>query len=172
MEGITCYVCKQKFTRQYNMERHLQNIHKISEHQENNMVRRKYEAYIYPFTIKNEDSRNPENSMGDMNHYQNPPGYYNFTNGFSNYDIFNNMVYENVEVGPIDKKESRLTIQDMAKIPHALIILKNYLQRFEPHRDVKSIIRSLHYQCYTQRSIQPLKDFYKKNKIGHLWPLW
>jgi hypothetical protein len=162
--------CKKKFTRHWNLERHLQDIHK-NEYRENNMLRQKYEAYTFPSTIKYEDYRNPQNSMGEMNFYQNHPEYYNFTSGFSNYDMYNNMVYENVEAGPIDKKESRLTIRDMAKIPYALIILRNYLQRFEPHRDVMSIIRSLYYQCYTQRSIQPLKDFYKKNNLGHLWPL-
>jgi len=172
MEGITCNVCKKKFTRQWNLERHLQDIHMIPEYRENKMVRQKYEACVYPSAIKNKDLRNPENSMGEINYYQKPPEYDSFTNGFPNYDLYNNMVYENVEAGPIDKKESGLTIREMAKIPHALIILRNYLQRFEPHLDAIDIIRSLHYQCYTQRSIQPWKDFYKKNNLGHLWPLY
>ena len=171
MQEITCTACKKKFTRQWNLERHVQNIHKISEYRGKNMVRQKYEAYAYPSAIKNEDFRNPEKSMGDMNYYRNPPKYYNFTNGFSPYDLYNNKVYENVEAGPIYKKERRLTIRDMAKILQALIILRNYLQRFNPHLNIMSVIMSLNYKCYTQKSIQPLKDFYKKNNLGHIWPL-
>ena len=107
--------------------------------------------------------------MSEMNYYQNPPEYHNFTNAFSNYDIHNNRVYENVESVPIDKKESRLTIQDMIKIQRALQILRNYLQQFYPQLPnviIMHQMRWLYYRCYTQKSIQPLRIFIKGTILG------
>ena len=46
MEKKQCKVCKKRFTRQWNLERHLKGIHNISEYGENNMVKQKYEALI------------------------------------------------------------------------------------------------------------------------------
>ena len=96
MDKKICKVCKKGFLRQWNLKRHLKDIHKIHEYRENDMVKQKSEAYSYPFSNKNEDFRNPENNMSEMNYYQNPPEYHNFTNPFSNYDIHNSRIYENV----------------------------------------------------------------------------
>ena len=174
MDKKICKVCKKGFLRQWNLKRHLKDIHKIHEYRENDMVKQKSEAYSYPFSNKNEDFRNPENNMSEMNYYQNPPEYHNFTNPFSNYDIHNSRIYENVESIPIDK-ESRLTIKDLIKIQRAFQILRNYFQQFYPQLPnviITNQMRWLYYRCYTKQSLQPLMDYYKRYNIWHLWPLY
>jgi uncharacterized Zn-finger protein len=44
MEKKVCNLCKKRFTRQWNLERHMQDIHHISEYGENNLVKQNYEV--------------------------------------------------------------------------------------------------------------------------------
>lgn len=172
MVNKTCTVCKKRFTRQWNLERHLKDIHEIYLYRDNDMIKQNSEPYSYPFSIKKEDFRNPENNMNKMNNYQNPPEYHNFTNEFSSYDINNSRIYENFEPVPIDKKENNLTMRDIIRIRDGLQILRNFLQRFYPNYVVVQRIYWLNYLCYTQKSIQPLRDFYKKNNLMYLWTIY
>ena len=101
----------------------------------------------------------------------NPPEYNNFPNEFSRYDIHNHGFYENFEPFPI-KKEKNLTIGDMIRIRDGLQILRNFLQRIYPNYIVVQQICWLHYRCYTQKSIQPFRDFYMKNNLMYLWLIY
>ena len=169
MVNKTCTVCKKKFTRQWNLERHLKDIHEIYQSRDNDMVKQRSDPYSYPFSRKKGYFRNSENNMGEINNYQNPPEYNNFPIEFSTYDIHNHGFYENFEPFPI-KKEKNLTIGDMIRIRDGLQILRNFLQRIYPNYIVVQQICWLHYRCYTQKSIQPLRDFYIKNNLISLWP--
>ena len=174
MKRKICQVCNKRFTRQWNLERHVNDIHYISEYGENDMVKQKYEdpSYSYSLTIKNEQFRNSENNTTDMMYYENPPEYHNFTNHYSNQDLYNKRSYQNFEPFSIDKKEDKLTLRDMIRIRRRLQILKNVLQRIYPYHVVIIQISWLNYLCFTKKSIQPLRDFYQKNGLMHLWPLY
>jgi hypothetical protein len=174
MEKKACNLCNKRFTRQWNLERHIQDIHHISEYGQNDMVKQKYEGppYPYPSTNRNERYSNSENNTTEMYYYENPPEYPNLTNHYYRYDFYNNRLYSNFESVPIDKKENKLTIRDMIRIRRALQILRNFLQRIYPTYVVVQQICWLNYLCYTQNSIQPLGDFYKKYNLMHLWPLY
>ena len=56
MEKKVCNLCKKRFTRQWNLGRHMQDIHHISESCENHMVKQKYEdpPYSNPSRLRNE----------------------------------------------------------------------------------------------------------------------
>ena len=53
----------------------MQDIHHISEYGENDIVKQKYEGspYSNPSLFKNEQLRNFENNMTEMDYNQNPP---------------------------------------------------------------------------------------------------
>ena len=174
MERKICQVCNKSFTRQWNLERHVKDIHYISEYGENDMVKQKYEdpSYSYSLTIKNEQFRNSENNTTDMNYYEDPPEYHNFTNLCLNKDLYNKRFYQHFQPFPINKKEDKLTLRDMIRIRLGLQILINFLQRIYPYHVVMIQICWLNYLCCTKKSIQPLRDFYQKNGLMHLWPLY
>ena len=174
MERKICQVCNNRFTRQSNLKRHMRDVHRISDHGENDMVKQKYEgpSYSNPSTRRNEQFRNSENTTTEMDYYENPPEYHNFTNHYSNNDLYHNRFYENFEPFPIDKKKDKLTIRDMIRIRRGLQILINFLQLIYPNHVVRMQICWLNYLCYTKKSIQPLRDFYQKNGLMHLWPLY
>jgi hypothetical protein len=174
MEKKVCNLCKKRFTRQWNLERHKQNIHHISEYGENNLVKQKYEVppNSDSSTIRKEQFRNCKNNTTEMDYYENPSEYHNFTKHSSSNDFYNNRFYDNFEPVLIDKKEYKLTIRDMIRIRRALQILRNFLQQIYPNYVVIPQICWLNYLCYTQNSIQPLRDFYKKYNLMNLWPLY
>jgi hypothetical protein len=172
MENKNCTICKKRFTRQWNLERHMQDIHHISEYGKNNMVKQKYEGspYSYPSIFTNEQLRNFENNMTEMDYNQNPPENHTFSNHYSREDLYNNRFYENFEPFPPEKKENRLTIRDIVRIRRGLQILRNFLQQIYPNQIVIPQIYCLNYLCYTKKSIQPLRDFYEKYNLMGLWP--
>lgn len=167
-----CKICKKRFTRQWNLERHIRDIHHISEYGENDRVKQKYEdlSYSYPSTFTNEWYGKSENNTTEMDYYENPPEYPNFTNHYTRYDLYNNRSYGNFVPVPREKDENTLTNTDKRRIQYALGILSNFLQGIFPNHVVIPQICWLHYYCYSKRSIQPLRDFYKKNNFMHLWP--
>jgi hypothetical protein len=172
MKKKVCNKCNKRFTRQWNLQRHLKSIQNISEYGKNDNVKQKYDRPTYsdPSPIKNEHSSYCENTISHMKHYPNPSNYHNFTNRFYSEGDYNNCFYQNDELFSIEKKGPKLTIQDGLRIQTALRILKNVLPRFYPYNAVIGALCWLNYQCYTKHSDQPLKDFYKKYYIWHLWP--
>jgi hypothetical protein len=171
MKKKECQVCNNLFTSQSNLKRHMRDVHHISDHGENDMGKQKYEgpSYSNPSTPRNVQFRNFENDMIEME-YENPPEYYNFTHPYSNRDLYNNRFYETFEPSPIEKMEKKLTIGDKIRILQGLGILRNFLQRICPSHFVIQQICSLKNLCYTQNSIQPLRDFFKKHNLMQLWP--
>ena len=150
MEKKICNLCKKRFSRKWNLERHIQDIHHISEYGENDMVKQKYETspYSNPSTFRNEQFRNSENNTTQKDYYEIPPEYHNFTNHYSNNDLYHNRFYENFEPFPIDKKEDKLTIPDIIRIRRGLQNLRNFLQRIYPNQVVIEQISWLNYLCY------------------------
>lgn len=172
MEKKICTVCKKRFTRQWNLARHLKDIHNISDYGENDVTKRKNDRFMYSsiYQMKKEPLRNSDNQMNEMNHYPNTPQYHNFTQGFASDICYNNGIYQRCEFVPKDKKEPKLTIKDGIRIKTAFQILQNVLPRFYPNTAVNRVICWLKYQCNTKHTDEPLKDFFKMYHIWHLWP--
>ncbi|MGH9981820.1 MAG: C2H2-type zinc finger protein [Nitrososphaeraceae archaeon] len=166
MEKKFCNVCKKRFTRQWNLERHLKDIHNISGYHKNDINKQKnvQSTYSSIYSIKNQPFRNSDNHMISINHYSNTPGYH-ILQRYDNETNYNNWFYPNDELVTIDKKEPMLTIEDGIRIRTALQILQNVLSRFYPPNLVIRIICLLQFQCFTKHSDEPLIEFYKKYNI-------
>jgi hypothetical protein len=107
-----------------------------------------------------------------MDSYQNPPGYHTFINQYYSEDLYNNRFNGHFKPFPIEQEKNKLTIQDIIRINRGLQILRNFLPRIYPNHVVIPQICWLNYLCYTKKSIQPLRDFYEKNYLMGLWPLY
>ena len=81
MENKICTVCKKRFTRQWNLDRHLKTIHNISNYGENDILNEKMIGLcIHLYTLlRTSLFRNSDNQMNEMNHYPNTPQNHNFT---------------------------------------------------------------------------------------------
>ena len=108
-----CNKCNKRFTRQWNLQRHLKSIHNNSDFGKNDNVKQKHDRPTYsdPSPIKNQHSWYSENKISHMKHYPNPSNYHNFTNRFYSEEDYNNWFYQNYELFPIEKKEPKLTIK-------------------------------------------------------------
>jgi hypothetical protein len=113
--------CNKRFTRQWNLQRHLKRIHNISDYGKNDNVKQKYDRPTYsdPSPVI-EHSWYSENKISHRKHSPNPSNYHNFTNKFYREGDYNNWVYQNYDLFPIEKKEPKLTIQDGIRIQTAL----------------------------------------------------
>jgi hypothetical protein len=171
MKKKLCNKCNKRFTRQWNLQRHLKSIHNISDYGKNDNVKQKYDRPTYsdPSPVI-EHSWYSENKISHRKHSPNPSNYHNFTNKFYSEGDYKNWFYQNYDLFPIEKKEPKLTIQDGIRIQTALRILKNVLPRFYPYTAVIGTPCWLNYQCNTKDSDHSLKDFYKKYNIWYLWP--
>ena len=67
------------------------------------------------------------------------------------------------------EEEKNLSIDDKIKIQKVLKNLENYLEKFYPSAFIFQILSWLRYQCFTQKSDEPLKKFLVQNNIGFLW---
>lgn len=168
-----CRICERSFTRQWNLDRHMQDIHHIPKDGENYRIKQKYEGpqYTYPSSFRNEQFRIYENNTTETGYYEKPHEYPYNTYNYSSNDLYNNRFYDDFEPVPLDKKENKLTIHDMLRIQRGLKILINYLQRIYPNSVVVQQIYWLNYLCCTKKSIQPLRDFYQKKNLMHIWPI-
>jgi hypothetical protein len=126
MKKKLCNKGNKRFTRPWNLQRHLKNIYNISEYGKNDNVKQKYDRPTYsdPSPIKNEHARYSENKISEMKHYPNPSKYHNFTNRSYSEGDYNNWFYQKHEQFHIEKKEPKLTIQDGIIIQTALRIKK------------------------------------------------
>ena len=81
MEKKICTVCKKRFTRQWNVDRHFKDIHNISDYGENDITKRKNDRFMYSsiYPSKNKRFRNSYTQLNEMNRYPNTPQYHNFT---------------------------------------------------------------------------------------------
>ena len=58
-----------------------------------------------------------------------------------------------------NKEEKKLSIDDKIKIQKVLKNLENYLEKFYHRTFIFQILSWLRYQCFTQKSDKPLKNF-------------
>ena len=80
-----------------------------------------------------------------------------------------NFFNSNINSQPkIEKKE--WTTNDRIKVQKALKILQNYLSKIYYPSYTYRMIKLLHDRCSSERSIEPLKQFFVSKYLGHLWP--
>jgi hypothetical protein len=171
-----CNICYKKFTRKWNLERHLYDIHEF--HNNVNNARRKQgiEVPDHLLNMVEPNRKILKKEDNNMNHTQYNQSYYNNNNlpnnspyyyyGFDNNtssDLYSNINSQYKE----DKK--RLSIDDKIKIQKVLKNLENYLKKYYPHMFIFRILSWLYYQCLTQKSDEPLKKFLVQKNIGFLW---
>ena len=141
-----CIVCKQIFTRKWNLERHLQDVHEI-----------------YDNTKK--DNINPE--IGD---YNSLPINIDSNNNLRNFVYSNDEVYLYPNFIPPLEKEKRLNVDDRIRIQKGLKILESCLEKIYPPGFVFQIISWLRSCCRYEKSDEPLKNFFVQMNLGDRWP--
>jgi hypothetical protein len=78
--------CNKRFTRPWNLQRHLKSIYNIYDYGKNDNEKQKYDRPTYsdpsPNKNEHEHSRYSENKISERNHYSNPCKYHKFTIDF------------------------------------------------------------------------------------------
>lgn len=173
-----CNICYKKFTRKWNLERHLYDVHEA--HYDLRKARIKQEFDVRNHLSKtvgpNRKILNTDNNLNktqyNQSYYNNnnlpnnlPYYYYGFDNNTASYPYSNiNSQYEEEE-----QEEKKLSIDDKIKIQKILKNLENYLEKFYPRVFIFQILSWLRYQCLTKKSEEPLKRFLVQKNIGFLW---
>jgi hypothetical protein len=176
-----CKFCKKEFHRKWNKERHEKDIHKVytnlkneKNYQENS---NQFDCLRNNSDINNEFyNKNDNNNIKWMNNnesYSYPfyNHYYYYYNNNSPYPIYPypNFIYQNINSHP--KLEKKVWTQnDHIKMQKALRILQKYLLKIYDPNYTYRLIKRLHDRCSSEKSIEPLKQFFVRKYLGHLWP--
>lgn len=179
-----CTICYKKFTRKWNLERHLYDIHKIHTDYSNARMKQEIEMAdhfsnrIEPKHkfLNKENNKMKERLQYNQSYYINnnnfpnnlPYNYYGIDNNSSSLYFYSNINSQYNEQEK-EKGERRLSINDKIKMQKVLKNLENYLEKFYPHMFIFQIISWLRYQCLTQKSYEPLKNFLVHSNMGFLW---
>ena len=173
-----CYICSRKFTRRWNLQRHLYDLHEAHDDLRQDRIKQEIDVpnHLSNMVEPNRKVLNRDNNMNqspqyNQSYYNNnnlpnnlPYYYYGFDNNTSSYPYSNiNSQYKE------EKEEKRLCIDDKIKIQKVLKNLENYLEKFCHSTVIFQIVSWLLYQCLTQKSDKPLKKFLVQNNIGFLW---
>jgi hypothetical protein len=169
-----CHICGRIFTRKWNLQRHVDEVHNMNMDNKIEKNRRNNERYDqnYDFILQNTRNNNFQQEF-NRNEIQNNQHNY----GNHNYGQFPN--YGNSDFGPyypsyfesqfkLEEKERKLSINEMIKIQQSLKILGNHLEKRFPPIYVSNLIQYYGYVCSTEKSIQPLKKLF--DKLGLVWP--
>lgn len=177
-----CNICGRPFTRRWNLERHLDDVHYVNK--KKYMVKRDIDNY-YPLPKNNGYNNNFSNrvtNMKEMHHNQNFSNNNIFWDNFPPYEYNNTLQpypyqypYYPSFTDPNFNSQSKLekeewSLDDKIKMQKALKILQDNLgKRYHPIY-IPQIIRYLNYRCVNEKSIKPLKQFFFQAFLGHIWP--
>lgn len=168
MKKISCSLCNRIFTRDWNLKRHIQDVHRLYDSDKKENVNQEIEENYYS---PNNNSFYKEN---DINYYNNHNPYYynNFPNAFHNPAYYYNYeFYPNSNFNPSSlEKEKRLSVDDKTRIKQVLKVLEKHLEKIFPTSFVVGIRLWLWDSCIQEQSDEPLKKYLKKYNLGSLWP--
>ncbi len=168
-----CYICNKIFSRQWNLERHLQDVHEINNDIRKGKRRGGIDGYDYEYGQLSMNSainlKKTESNNNDMDYKVNSYYYNNFSNIYPIPGYYNSEPYIYSNNNSLFKEET-LSIDDKIKIQKALKFVENYLKRLYPKANVFPIISLLRNRCLREKSVEPLKKYLVKNNMGDLWP--
>jgi hypothetical protein len=171
MRQYTCSICKGIFTRDWNLKRHIQDVHGLADYTKKSNINQGIKENDY-YSPSNSNSSYKEKDMDYRNNYKKNPCYYDiFYTNFPNDGyyihgsfpdlIFNSQTTENRELNDNDKIE----------IQKVLKILEDHLKKVGvPVTFVFGIITLLKRRCFSEKSDEPLKNFLITHNLGYLWP--
>lgn len=168
MNKHTCSICKRIFTREWNLKRHLRDVHRIAKYSKKDQVNQEIEenGYYPPLNT----SFYKENDKDFYNNYtQNPHDYYNFSNDYSNYGYYNNEPFFSYSNFTSQNKEnSEFNVDVEIKIQKGLKIIENYLKNYPKPYVAKRIIE-LRSRYIRAQSDKPVKKYLVNGRRGDLW---
>lgn len=174
MTSIFCKICNKGFTRKWNLERHLQDIHKqyikpeshgINLESNNHDSWQRYENSDGIFEQRhNYDSINQINDSGQYRNFNNFPQ----NNPYPEYNYGQGYPWSNFNLQP-EKEQKRWTYDDEIQLQRRLKILQNHLERFFPPLYVSGVIFMLKRRCSLEKSDEPLKKYFIQMNIGDMW---
>jgi hypothetical protein len=175
MKQKKCNLCKKIFTRRWNLERHLQDVHKIYDNTKKDNINPEFIDYgDLPNNINRNSNRNKnnDNNISEMINNENSYYYNNFSNTFPYPAYYNGEFYpySNFNPSPFEK-EKRLSLEDKIKIQKVLTDLESHLIKIGcPMEFVFRLKRWLKYRCSCAKTDEPLKKYLVNNNFGNLWP--
>jgi hypothetical protein len=176
MHEKICKLCSKIFTRRWNLERHLQDVHKIYDNTKEDYLKSEIIDYNdLPNNIdRNRNFRNKsnDNNINEVINNENSYYYNNFSNTFpSPADYIGKFdPYSNFNPSPLEK-EKRLSLDDKIRIQKVLTILENHLKKIGyPPGHIFRLKTWLNYRCSSAKTDEPLKKFLVHRKLGYLWP--
>jgi hypothetical protein len=181
MQRYICKICKHSFTRQWSLNRHLQDIHKILQlhvtdkpYPGNNRSIDNITCHVNDkgnfkknfYEDNGKEPRNysfeppPSDSDYPLNNYNNPysDSYPQFNNPYS--DSYPQFIPEEQEpFGPSERRRMRRLI------PVVIYLLSKKIPVFYAHQ----FVWLLYDRCVDEESETPFKEYLEKNGMGFLW---
>lgn len=173
-----CNICYKIFTRKWNLERHLYDVHEVHDDLRKYRVKQEIDMpnHLSNMVVPKRKFLDRDNNMNQTPQYN--QSYYNTNNLPNNFPYYyyhgfdnntSSYPYSNINSQYKEEEEKRLSIDDKIKIQKVLKNLENYLEKFYHRAFIFQILSWLHYQCLTKKSKEPLKKFLVQNNIGFLW---
>lgn len=167
MKKYTFNICKRIFTRDWNLRRHMQDVHRlVADYTKKTHINQ--ENGYYPPPINNIFYK--ENKMDYSSNYKQNPYYHNnFYNYFPNHGYYLDGSFPS-NFNSQTKENRRLNVDDKIKIQKVLQILENHLYKIGiPIFFVSVIITWLNHRCFIEKSYEPLKKYLTDYNLGYLW---
>ncbi|HEX2406034.1 MAG TPA: hypothetical protein VHJ38_02400 [Nitrososphaeraceae archaeon] len=167
-----CKLCKRIFTREWNLKRHMHDVHRIANHgNRDNNVKQKIEEN-FPHASFNSNSSYEQKEFYNYPQSQRYP--YSHANNFSVPPFYNE--YNNIQSFPYSPNNSDITEtrtlnnDDIIRIQKILKNLENSLNKVYHKAYVSWKIKELKDKCYREQSDEPLKKYLITRNMGYLWP--
>lgn len=146
MENHKCSICDRIFTRDWNLKRHIQDLHRLYNYDKKENINQEFEENYYS-----------QKSNNSLNTCPNPADH--------NFEFLPNPNFNPSQL----EEEKRLSLDDKIRIQSILKNLENSLEKIFPKPNIVWTTWSLWCRCIQTQSDEPLKRFLINQKMGYLW---